>query len=168
MIVESFRLEPGPVIPNNPILPVILYRQVFKDMRALAPAFEDAFAAHGWQGIWRNGIYDYHHYHCHAHEVLGIARGEGRVILGGHDGREFELVAGDCVLLPSGTGHCRLSASPDFLVIGAYPPGQHADMQTGAADAAMLAAIRDCPLPDNDPVDGAEGAVANLWQRSIS
>lgn len=163
MIVESYHLESGAIIPNNPRLPVILYRQAFTDTGSLAQAFERAFSAHGWQSIWRNGIYDYHHYHSRAHEVLGIARGKGEVILGGPSGRKFTVHAGDCLLLPAGTGHCRLSASPDFLVIGAYPPGQHADMQMGAADASMLAAIRNCPLPEDDPVEGADGALSRLW-----
>jgi len=165
MIVENFRLEPGSVIPNNPRLPVIVYRQVFDDKHGLAVAFEDRFTVHGWRGLWRNGIYDYHHYHSGAHEVLGIARGAGRVMLGGPEGMDVTLAAGDCVLLPAGTGHCRLSASPDFLVIGGYPPGQHADMQIEAPDAAMLATIRDCPLPDDDPIEGGDGALASLWRR---
>ena len=79
---------------------------------------------------------------------------------------EFVVTAGDCLLLPAGTGHCRLSASTDFLVIGAYPPGQHADMQTGAPNSAMLGAIRDCPLPERDPVDDADGALAKFWQQT--
>jgi len=164
MIVESFHLEPGPIIPNNPRLPVILYREALEPQPVLAAEFERAFSNHGWHGIWHNGIFDYHHYHSRAHEVLGIARGHAHVILGGPTGREFTLAAGDCVLLPAGTGHCRLSASPDYLVIGAYPPGQSADMQTGAADEAILAAIRNCPRPSHDPVDGGDGAIANLWQ----
>jgi uncharacterized protein YjlB len=166
MIVESFLLDPAPAVPNNPELPVIVYRQAIGAETDRAAAFEAAFARNGWQGIWRNGIYDYHHYHSGAHEVLGIARGEGRVMLGGPGGMEFAVAAGDCLLLPAGTGHCRLSASPDFLVIGAYPPGQHADMQTKAATPSMLQSIRDCPLPDHDPVDGAEQALARLWRKA--
>jgi hypothetical protein len=32
---------------------------------------------------WRDGVYDYVHYHSRIHEVLGIARGTGKVQLGG-------------------------------------------------------------------------------------
>jgi uncharacterized protein YjlB len=165
MIVESHMLEAGPVIPNNPVLPVIVYRQAIRQEGDRAAAFEAAFARNGWQGTWRNGIYDYHHYHSGAHEVLGIARGTGRVLLGGPGGMEFAIAAGDCLVLPAGTGHCRLSASPDFLVIGAYPPGQHADMQVNAPTDAMLLAIRHCPLPERDPVDASEDTLTRLWQQ---
>lgn len=168
MIVEHFLLPSGPVIPNNPDLPVIVYRQAMAMSDGdRAAAFENAFKRNGWQGIWRDGIYDYHHYHSGAHEVLGIARGNGEVMLGGPGGMEFAVAAGDCLLLPAGTGHCRLSASSDFLVIGAYPPGQHADMQTTAPDTERLKAIRHCPLPDRDPVDGADGAVSKFWRKAV-
>lgn len=166
MIVESFRLDPGPVVPNNSELPVIVYRQAIGAESDRATAFEATFARNGWKGMWRNGIFDYHHYHSGAHEALGIARGDGRVMLGGPGGMEFAVAAGDCLLLPAGTGHCRLSASPDFLVIGAYPPGQHADMQTRAPTDSILEAIRRCPLPDRDPVDDPDAAVARLWRKS--
>jgi uncharacterized protein YjlB len=166
MIVEHFTLESGPIIPNNAELPVIVYRQAISTDGDLATAFESAFARNDWQGTWRNGIYDYHHYHSGAHKVLGIARGSGHVMLGGPGGLEFTVATGDCLLLPAGTGHCRISASPDFLVIGAYPPGQHADMQTRAPDAETAKAIRDCPLPEKDPVDGAEEALKRLWHKA--
>lgn len=166
MIVEHFLLPAGPVIPNNPDLPVIVYRQAIIGDADRASGFETAFARNGWQGTWRNGIYDYHHYHSSAHEVLGIARGQGKVMLGGPGGMEFVVAVGDCLLLPAGTGHCRLSASADFLVIGAYPPGQHVDMQTEAPKSATFQAIRDCPLPARDPVDDADGALTKLWRKT--
>jgi hypothetical protein len=49
-----------------------------------AAVIEDLFEANGWGGRWRNGIYDYVHYHSRIHEVLGIARGKGRVRFGGN------------------------------------------------------------------------------------
>ena len=66
---------------------------------------EDLFEANGWGDTWRNGIYDYVHYHSRIHEVLGVARGKGRVRFGGNKGRIFTLKAGDIVVLPAGTGH---------------------------------------------------------------
>ena len=43
---------------------------------------------------WRNGIFDFHHYHSTAHEALGIAKGEVTVVLGGPDGEEFPFASG--------------------------------------------------------------------------
>jgi uncharacterized protein YjlB len=67
--------------------------------------FEELFKRNGWGDSWRNGIFDYVHYHSSTHEVLGIARGGASVRFGGDKGKVFELHAGDVVILPAGTGH---------------------------------------------------------------
>ncbi|WID98493.1 cupin [Bosea vestrisii] len=116
--------ERGP-IPNNPRFPALVYRQAFpRDPADLASAMERRFEENGWPPAWRNGIYDFHHYHSKGHEVLGIAKGSAELVLGGEGGRELSVSTGDVLLLPAGTGHRRLSASSDFLVVGAYPPGR--------------------------------------------
>src|SRR4029450_377725 len=76
-------------IPNNPTLPFIYYRNVISLTGALDPAavFERVFKANNWVGSWRNGIYDYVHYHPRTHEVLGIAAGRARVRFGGTHGK---------------------------------------------------------------------------------
>ena len=55
--------------------------------------------------MWRNGIYPYAHYHSMIHEAMGLARGRATVRFGGENGQDIEIVAGDVVILPAGTGH---------------------------------------------------------------
>src|SRR3954447_23427145 len=120
---STFRFKDDGIIPNHPKWPLVIYRGVVRFTKKVDPAavFEELFESNGWGDSWRNGIYDYVHYHSRIHEVLGIARGEGRVRFGGSRGRIFTLKAGDVAILPAGTGHQCLSADEDFLVVGAYP-----------------------------------------------
>src|SRR3954447_10714449 len=139
---QSWSAPAGDVIPNNPSLPVLLYRGVdaagagdvppntpsppvlLYRGGAAAPAGADAarehFAANGWGGSWVGGVLDFHHFHSTSHEVLAVLAGTATVELGGPQGRAFDVSAGDVVVLPAGTGHRRASASGDFRVLGAY------------------------------------------------
>ncbi|ODT50511.1 hypothetical protein [Devosia sp. 63-57] len=149
-------------IPNS-VLPVIMYRRVLAEPSA--EAFEALFDGNGWPSAWRYGVYDFHHYHSNAHECLGVARGTARLQLGGPEGRVFEVLAGDVLLLPAGVGHKNLGSSSDFLVVGAYPPGFSPDLMRGGdgerphADAR----IAGVPLPRSDPVGGQGGPVLDNW-----
>ncbi|MFD1882491.1 cupin domain-containing protein [Paracoccus pacificus] len=139
--------------PNNR-LPVLVHQGTgLTD----AGAARDRLAAHGWGGAWVNGVFDYHHYHATMHEVLVVISGTARLMLGGAAGQEVEVAAGDALILPAGTGHCRLSASADFRVVGAYPGGGAPDIRR--ADPALYAEsarlIEAVPRPDRDPVTGS-------------
>src|SRR2546422_1953397 len=91
---EILRLGRNGWVPNNENLPSLLYRSAI-DPQGKDPAsqFESAFLRNGWPPQWRNGVYDFHHYHSTAHEVLGIAAGHARVMLGGENGRDVVLRA---------------------------------------------------------------------------
>ena len=85
------------------------------------------------------------------------------MVLGGPQGRQFEVAAGDVLVLPAGTGHCNAGSSPDLLVVGAYPNGMRWDLRRGdpAEHDEVLANIARVPLPDEDPVGG--GKLIELW-----
>ncbi len=159
---ETCTFEDDGRIPNSR-LPVILHRGVGETQEAGSCA--ELFARHGWLGAWRDGIYDFHHFHSTAHEVLGIVRGHVNVILGGPSGRRFELGPGDVAVLPAGTGHCNAGSSPDLLVVGAYPGGMSWDLRRGDPDEhdEVLANIARVPLPGSDPVQGKAGPLVELW-----
>jgi uncharacterized protein YjlB len=118
--------------------------------------------------MWRNGVYDYLHYHATVHEALGVARGHARVRFGGDAGKEIEIAAGDVAILPAGTGHQCLSASRDFGVIGAYPPGSKMQITRPTPEnyQKALKMIPEVKLPKTDPVVGEDGPLMRLWKRA--
>ena len=175
---EPRRVEPRPVepitllfkddgeTPNNPRLPLILYRDAV-DVSGRDPAatFEAIFARNGWGWGWRNGIFDFRHFHLRAHEVLGIARGSAQVEFGGAGGSVIEVRTGDVAILPAGCGHRRVSSSRDLLVVGAYPPGNDSAHSTPERvdRAAAALTIAGTPMPPADPVYGETGPLMRFW-----
>src|SRR5258705_8225929 len=129
----AFVFEDDGLVPNNP-MPFLVYKGAV-DVANGHPeqTIEGLFGANGWGAMWRNGVYDYSHYHATVHEALGVARGHARIRFGGDRGREIEISAGDVAILPAGTGHQCLSASLDFCVIGGYPPRPRMHVTLAAA-----------------------------------
>jgi uncharacterized protein YjlB len=162
--VHHFEDDGG--IPNNPTLPLLVYAGVLDlDGDDPAGACIERFAANGWTGAWRNGIFPFPHYHSTAHEVLGICQGRAEVRLGGEHGLVMTVNAGDVLVLPAGCGHQNLGSSPDLLVVGAYPKGQDPDLRYGQPDErpAVLDSIQAVPLPGSDPLYGSGGPLAIHW-----
>ncbi len=168
---ETFRFEDDGSIPNNPALAFVVFRGAIDLHGSADPeaAIEEIFERHGWGGRWRNGVYPFVHYHSRIHEAMGVARGRARVRFGGDNGVEVELHAGDVAVLPAGTGHQRIAASSDFVVIGAYPPTGEYDLCRGGRDeyAAALVAVPAVPLPRTDPVLGKDGPLIALWSADM-
>lgn len=162
--VVDYYLAETPEVPNNPLLPLLVYRRVFRALD-LARRFEETFDRHGWPPAWRYGIFPYPHYHSTAHEVIGVYCGNARVRFGHTGGIDLTLEAGDAVVLPAGTGHQALEASPDFHAVGAYPLGQTPDLVRAERDkaAAAIPRIDAVPLPRTDPVFGGCGPLHELW-----
>jgi len=158
METHQFQLDQNDWVPNNARLPIVVYRQAAEQKRDVAAAaFETLFEANGWLPQWRDTVFDYHHYHSTAHEVLGAFSGSAKLMLGGPGGRLVELAAGDALVLPVGTGHCRVEATDDFRVVGAYPHGQDWDVCRDAPSLEALARIASLAVPDLDPVIGTHG-----------
>ena len=163
---QNHLLSDDGTFPNNARLPLLVYLQTLKlPPRDPAAMVEDLFAANGWRGSWRNGIYDFHHYHSTAHEVLGVYRGWAEVRLGGKNGITLTVRRGDVVIIPAGVAHKNLGASSDFRVVGAYPAGQSPDMCYGKAGERPRAdeRIAAVSLPGQDPVYGAGGPMKVHW-----
>lgn len=162
-----FKFEDDGVTPNHPYWPFCVYHSPVKLPAEHDPAavFEELFAENGWGSSWRNGVYSFLHYHSRIHEVLGVARGEAKVRFGGDNGRALEIRAGDVAILPAGTGHQRLSASRDFLVVGAYPESGTYDLCRGTPEEheRALKTIPKVPRPHKDPVYGADGPLLKAW-----
>lgn len=157
------QLEDAGAIPNSR-LPVLVYRS-FGGARTPRQCVE-LFAGNGWLGAWVDGIYPFHHFHSTAHEALGIVGGSASVVLGGPEGRRFEIAPGDVLVLPAGTGHCNIGSSPDLAVVGAYPGGMWCDLRRGdpAERDEVIANIAAVPLPDSDPVHGEAGPLTEIWK----
>ena len=153
--------------PNSQ-LPLLLYRDPLQELHLdLAGVFESRFARNGWTNSWRNGVFDYDHYHSTTHEVLAVYRGNAFLRFGGPvAGRDVSVQAGNVIIIPAGVSHKRVTCSDDFGVVGAYPDGREWDILRGdpgerpAADERMAA----LPMPTSDPLFGTEGPLTLLWQ----
>jgi uncharacterized protein YjlB len=163
---DTYLFADDGVVPNNP-LPLIVRRGAIQPSAPdPAQAFENTFAKNGWSNAWRNGIFDYHHYHSTAHEVLGIASGSASVLFGGENGETVALTAGDVVVIPAGVGHALVNEGGDLMVVGAYAEGRDYDIvraDQGQVDQGARQRVARVPLPDADPVDGATGPLVKLW-----
>ena len=160
-------LPDKPKFPNNPVLPLMLYPGAFLPFANDPAAHVEARVnTNGWPAAWRNGVYSYHHYHSEAHEALGVYRGWAKVQFGGPNGPVIEVESGDAAVLPAGTAHKLIDASSDFAVVGAYPPGQHADMCYGKPGERPGAdeRIAEVPIPSTDPVTGTGGGLLDAWK----
>ena len=166
--VKAHLLSADRGFPNNPKLPLLIYRQALRETGPqVAGQVERLFESNQWRGTWRNGVFSYHHFHSNAHEVLGVCAGRAEVQFGGPAGPQVDVAAGDVVVLPAGTGHKCLDGSPDFLVVGAYPAGQEdydvlrGDPHEQTAAERRIASV---PPPKTDPIYGTGGPLFEHWR----
>ena len=165
---EQLNFEDDGVFPNSP-LPLLLYHQaITADAEDPASIFEERFAENDWTNSWRDGVYSFPHYHSTSHEVLGVYSGAATLRLGGERGKNVEVRAGDVIVIPAGVAHQNIGDSNDFGVVGAYPGGRSWDLLRGLPGERPKADhnIAALPMPDKDPIYGAEGPLRRIWKSS--
>ncbi|MES1156034.1 MAG: cupin domain-containing protein [Pseudorhodoplanes sp.] len=155
-------------VPNHPTFPLVVFPAAIDLSGSAHPEdlVEKAFRRNGWGDTWRNGIFPYVHYHSMIHEGLAVARGRAKVRFGGNNGEAIDLGPGDVAVLPAGTGHQCLWASPDLVVVGAYPKTGKYDLCRGSKSEhdKAVQTIPEVPVPDTDPVHGKGGPLLTLWR----
>ncbi len=164
--LQIYHFEDDGVIPNSKY-PVLHYMDVFPSgTENMDTLMEQRFAMNQWSNAWRNGVYPYHHYHSITHEVVGIYNGSAVLQLGGKNGKEIDVQAGDVLVIPAGVGHKKISADADFRVLGAYPGGSDYDLIDAdpSEKADAIRRISTVPLPEADPVLGAKQGLCRLWK----
>jgi uncharacterized protein YjlB len=165
--VETVVLTDDGVFPNNGKLPLLIYQKALNTgIRDLASHLQTVFADHHWGNSWIDGVYDFHHYHSTAHEVLAVCSGQARILFGGEHGIERTVEAGDVIVIPAGVSHKRLDSEGNFAVVGAYPQGQEYDMCYGRHEERPKADknIVRVPMPESDPLYGSDGPLMDHWQ----
>jgi uncharacterized protein YjlB len=153
--------------PNNALYPLLVYPKVIKlDEDDPAGKLKELFKVNDWKNSWTDSVYDFHHYHSTAHEVLGVIKGSGRVEFGGPSGITLLLEQGDLVVIPAGVAHKAIDLYDDFTVVGAYPIGQEYDMNYGKPEERDQAVenIRSVAKPLTDPIYGTEGPLLVNWE----
>ncbi len=152
--------------PNSP-LPLLHYKGVLALDGDPAAACEELFEKNGWPPAWRASVFPFLHFHTRCHEVLGVVRGSGRVQFGGAKGSTVAFGAGDVVVLPAGVGHQRIEASPDLVIVGAYPDNtpQRDQQRPGTMEhGEAVKRIAGVPVPGADPVFGKDGPLTRAWR----
>ena len=139
---NEFWFKDDGLVPNHPFWPLVVYRSAVRLPEEFDPAavLEELLEANGWGDSWRNGIYDYVHYHSRIHEVLGVAAGTAKVRFGGKKGRTLSLKAGDVAVLPAGTGHhfTKIDDHITYLMVR-VDPDKVVPLMDEAASRAYLA-----------------------------
>jgi uncharacterized protein YjlB len=164
-IIRHILTEDG-AFPNNGLLPLLLYREAFQiPENNETNVIKEILETNNWTNAWEDSIYDFHHYHSTAHEVLVITKGSARVQFGGPNGITLTLERGDVVIIPAGVVHKKIDDTDGFMCVGAYPGGQQYDMNYGKKEEREKAdgKIKNLPLPENDPLYGNDGPLIKNW-----
>jgi len=162
--IITYYFENDGDIPNN-ILPVVIYKNALQHVEN--KDFEFIFCQNGWSNNWHDIILTEDHFHSNTHEVLGLKNGQARLKLGGKNGEIVSVETGDVIVLPAGVGHYSVDNSLEYQFVGGYPNGADWNLKFSLKkeDAlSVLAEIATIPLPEKDPVFGADGPLFEYWK----
>ena len=153
--VQRVYLVDDGTFPNNDQYPTLLLKSVFDGTQAegVRRITNDG----KWTPPWAWGIFEYHHYHSRAWELLLCVRGEASVQLGGSTGPTVSISRGDSVLIPPGVAHKQLNANGGFTLLGAYPTQDFdgsIDTLTGLPTSEQRDRIKACFVPLTEPITG--------------
>lgn len=163
--IQTIYFQDDGTIPNNK-LPVIIYYNI-TDAADKSVWFEETFIKHNWLNNWRDIILPYDHFHSNTHEILGISKGPVTLNIGGANGNQLLLNAGDALLLPAGVGHYFVSAPGEYEVVGGYPEGKEWNLlqQLGDHKEHIYKEIDGLEIPLLDPINGINGPMLSLWKK---
>src|SRR5262245_66045599 len=99
---------------------------------------------------------------------MGVYSGAAKLRLGGEDGQNVDVQAGNVIVIPAGVAHQNLGASDDFGVVGAYPGGRDWDLLRGLPGERPKADenIAALATPEKDPIYRADGTWNRSWSSS--
>lgn len=163
-IIKKVFADDG-TFPNSN-LPALIYKAALTlPGEHAAQIIEEIFKKNNWTNSWRNGIYDYHHYHSITHEVLGVYEGNTMVELGGAKGITLLIEKGDIIIIPAGVVHRNVTPGSKFKCVGAYPDGSDYDIKKGETGDRPAADknIKKVPLPGSDPLY-TDGPLLKTWK----
>ncbi|MGI9552680.1 MAG: cupin domain-containing protein [Aurantibacter sp.] len=161
-----FYFEDDGITPNNK-LPVLIYRDILKNVKEKHADFlEKTFQENYWTNNWRDIILGEDHYHSTTHEVLGISKGSVNLQLGGKNGKQLLVSAGDVIVIPAGVAHRSMDVHSGYEVVGGYPDGRAWDMIYCEAEKynAAKTVIEALPIPKTDPMFGTNGPLNGFWK----
>jgi len=162
--IITYYFENDGDIPNN-ILPVVIYKNALQHVEN--KDFEFIFCQNGWSNNWHDIILTEDHFHSNTHEVLGLKSGQSRLKLGGKNGEIVSVETGDVIVLPAGVGHYSVDNSLEYQFVGGYPNGADWNLKFSLKKEdglSVLAEIATIPLPEKDPVFGADGPLFEYWK----
>jgi uncharacterized protein YjlB len=82
--LHRYTIKPNGGFPNNTALPLLYYHKVIKLPRFFRGIYvRQLFRSNGWTNNWKEGIYEYDHYHSNTHEAIAVIKGKARLLFGG-------------------------------------------------------------------------------------